>query len=67
MVVISWTQIYSGSALSYEDNVDPDWATVNYRVRAVDDDGDKGAYATGSAQAVNDGWLFFLARMKQWD
>ena len=55
----SWTQIYSGSALSYEDNVDPDWATVNYRVRAVDDDGDKGAYATGSAQAVNDGWLFF--------
>ena len=55
----SWTQIYSGSALSYEDNVDPDWATVNYRVRAVDNDGDKGAYATGSAQAVNDGWLFF--------
>lgn len=55
----SWTQIYSGSALSYEDNVDPDWATVNYRVRAVDDDGDKGAYATGAAQAVNDGWLYF--------
>ena len=55
----SWTQIYSGSALSYEDNVDPDWATVNYRVRAVDDDGDKGAYATGTAQASNDGWLYF--------
>ena len=55
----SWTQIYSGSALSYEDNVDPDWATVNYRVRAVDDDGDKGAYATGTAQAINDGWLYF--------
>ena len=55
----SWTQIYSGSALSYEDNVDPDWATVNYRVRAVDDDGDAGAYATGTAQAINDGWLYF--------
>jgi len=55
----SWTQIYSGSALSYEDNVDPDWATVNYRVRAVDDDGDKGTYATSTAQAINDGWLYF--------
>ena len=55
----SWTQIYSGSALSYEDDIDPDWATVNYRVRAVDDDGDKGAYATSTAQAINDGWLYF--------
>lgn len=55
----SWTQIYSGSALSYEDDIDPDWATVNYRVRAVDDDGDKGTYATSTAQAINDGWLYF--------
>lgn len=55
----TWTQIYSGAALTYTDTVDADWATVNYRVKATDDDGDSGPYATGTMQTVNSGWLYF--------
>lgn len=54
-----WTQIYSGLALTYDDTINSEWATVNYRVRAVDDDGDAGPYATGTMKTVNDGWLYF--------
>ena len=55
----SWTQIYDGPNLTYDDTIGADWATVNYRVRAVDDDGDAGPYATGVMVTVNDGWLYF--------
>lgn len=55
----TWTQIYSGSNLTYTDTINSDWATVNYRVKATDDDGDSGPYATGTMQTVNDGWLYF--------
>ena len=55
----TWTQIYSGSALTYTDTIDADWATVNYRVKATDNDGDSGPYVTGTMQTVNDGWLYF--------
>ena len=55
----TWTQIYSGPNLTYNDTIDTDWATVNYRVRAVDDDGDAGPYATGVMVTVNDGYLYF--------
>jgi hypothetical protein len=55
----TWTQIYSGSNLTYTDTINADWATVNYRVKATDDDGDSGPYATGTMQTVNDGWLYF--------
>lgn len=55
----TWTQIYSGSNLTYTDTINADWATVNYRVKATDDDGDSGLYATGTMQTVNDGWLYF--------
>ena len=55
----TWTQIYSGSALTYTDTINADWATVNYRVNATDDDGDSGPYVTGTMQTVNSGWLYF--------
>lgn len=55
----TWTQIYSGADLTYTDTINADWATVNYRVKATDDDGDSGPYATGTMQTVNDGWLYF--------
>ena len=55
----AWTQIYNGPNLTYDDTISADWATVNYRVRAVDDDGEAGPYTTGTAQIVNTGWLYF--------
>lgn len=55
----TWAQIYSGSNLTYTDTINSDWATVNYRVKATDDDGDSGPYTTGTMQTVNSGWLYF--------
>ena len=55
----TWTQIFSGNALTYSDTINSEWATVNYRVRAVDDDGEAGPYTTGTMQTVNAGWLYF--------
>ena len=55
----TWTQIYTGLALTYDDTINSEWATVNYRVRAVDDDGAAGPYTTGTMQTVNAGWLYF--------
>lgn len=53
-----WTQIASVNALTYNDTVGTEWATVAYRVRAVDDDGEAGPYVTGETALVNSGWLF---------
>ena len=53
-----WTQIASANALTYNDTVGTEWATVAYRVRAVDDDGEAGPYVTGETALVNSGWLF---------
>ena len=55
----TWTQIFSGNALTYNDTINSEWATVNYRVRAVDDDAEPGPYTTGTMQTVNAGWLYF--------
>lgn len=55
----TWTQIYSGANLAYTDTINADWATVNYRVKATDNEGASGPYATGTMQTVNDGWLYF--------
>lgn len=55
----TWTQIYSGANLTYTDTINADWATVNYRVKATDNDGASGPYATGTMQTVNSGWLYF--------
>ena len=53
-----WTQIASVNALTYNDTVGTEWATVAYRVKAVDDDGAAGPYVTGETATVNSGWLF---------
>lgn len=55
----TWTQIFSGNALTYSDTINSEWATVNYRVRAVDDDAEPGPYTTGTMKTVNAGWLYF--------
>ena len=55
----TWTQIFSSNALTYSDTINSEWATVNYRVRAVDDDGEAGPYTTGTMQTVNAGRLYF--------
>ena len=55
----TWTQIFSGNALTYNDTINSEWATVNYRVRAVDDDAEPGPYTTGTMKTVNAGWLYF--------
>ena len=55
----TWTQLYEGLNLTYNDTINSEWATVNYRVRAVDDDGEAGPYTTGTMQTVNAGWLYF--------
>ena len=55
----TWEQIYTGLTRSYDDTINSEWATVNYRVRAVDDDGEAGPYTTGTMQTVNAGWLYF--------
>ena len=55
----TWEPIYTGLTRSYDDTINSEWATVNYRVRAVDDDGEAGPYTTGTMQTVNAGWLYF--------
>ena len=52
-----WTQIANVNELSYTDTVDAEWATVAYRVRAVDDEGASGPYVTSETFTVNSGWL----------
>lgn len=53
-----WAQIHQGNTLAYTDTVGAEWATVAYRAKAVDDDGEAGPYATGETSVVNDGWLY---------
>ena len=53
-----WTQIANVNALTYQDTVGQEWATVAYRAKAVDDDGASGPYVTGTTYTVNDGVLY---------
>lgn len=48
----SWTQIYQGSAASCTDAITYGWATVQYRVKAYDDDGDESGYTTSETRTV---------------
>lgn len=52
-----WEQIFQGNALTYTDTTG-DWATVQYRVCAVDNYGAAGPYATSEVQTVQDGVLY---------
>lgn len=53
----SWTQIYSGSDLSYTDSIG-DWGTVQYRVQAVNDKGLDGPYTTSDLTTIADGVIY---------
>lgn len=53
-----WTQIANVNALTYQDTVDQEWATVAYRAKAVDDDGASGPYVTSTTYTINDGVLY---------
>lgn len=48
-----WTEIYSGSELTYTDSITKGWLTVAYRVRALDDQGAYGDYTTSEVRDVN--------------
>lgn len=53
-----WTQIFSGNALTHTDTVGEAWATVAYRVYAVDDGGGASPYTASQTQVVNSGVLY---------
>ena len=48
-----WTQIYSGTALSFTDSITKGWASVAYRVRAYDSHSAYGDYSTSETRTVN--------------
>ena len=52
-----WEQIFSGNALTYTDTIG-NWATVAYRVCAVDNNGSAGDYTTSETVTVQDGLLY---------
>lgn len=53
----SFTQIANTSSLTYQDQIDQDWATVQYRVCAVDDMGSTGPYVTSENFTIEEGYI----------
>ena len=53
-----WSQIFSGNALTYTDTIGDSWATVAYRVCAVNNMGMAGPYATSETQTVQSGLIY---------
>ena len=49
----AWTQIYTGSNLSYTDSITNGWASVAYRVKAYDALGDESEYTTSQTREVD--------------
>lgn len=49
----SWSQIYSGNALTYQDTITKGWASVQYRVKAYDSYGAESAYTTSETRTVD--------------
>ena len=47
-----WTNLYTGSGLSYVDTIPKGTLTAAYRVRAYDSDGDKSGYTTSPTRTV---------------
>lgn len=52
-----FTQIYTGTALTYSDTIGAEWGTVTYRVKAIDDYGDSSEYTISSVIEVQEGVL----------
>ena len=53
-----WSQIFSGNALTYTDTIGDSWATVAYRVCAVDNQGLGGPYTTSETQTVRNALIY---------
>lgn len=53
----SWTQAARSGSLSYMDFVDADWATVQYRACAVDNNGAKGPYIETEIFTLNNDYI----------
>lgn len=53
----SWQQITTSGALSIQDQVSEDWATVQYRACAVDNNGAQGPYVTSQLYTLNTGYI----------
>ena len=53
----AWTQVQSGTSMTYSETVSGDWGTVAYRAAAVDNEGLQGPWATSQTIDVNPGWV----------
>lgn len=51
-------QIYTGTDLTYTDEILTTWATVSYRVKAVDNEGASSEYTTSQTYTVQAGMLY---------
>lgn len=53
----AWTQVQSGTSMTYSETVLDVWGTVAYRAAAVDNEGLQGPWATSQTFDVNPGWV----------
>lgn len=53
----AWTQVQTGTSMTYTETVSDGWGTVAYRAAAVDNEGLQGPWATSQTFDVNPGWV----------
>ena len=53
----AWTQVQSGTSMTYSETVLDAWGTVAYRAAAVDNESLQGPWATSQTFDVNPGWV----------
>ena len=53
----SWETFQTTTALNVEDHISADWATVQYRVCAIDNQGATGPYVESTSYDVNEGYI----------
>ena len=49
----SWTQVFKGNALTFQDTITKGWASVTYRVKAYDSYDAESAYTTSETRTVD--------------
>lgn len=49
----SWTQVFKGNALTFQDTITKGWTTVQYRVKAYDTYNAESAYTTSETRTVD--------------
>lgn len=49
----SWTQVFKGNALTFQDTITKGWTTVQYRVKAYDSYNAESAYTTSETRTVD--------------